>query len=245
MERGETEPRLLALWSAPRCRSTPFLRMMAERGDRFVVHEPFSHVADFGAAEVDGRVVRSERDLIDALRGLAAERPLFFKDTTDFHYPELVADTRFLREAVHAFMIRDPKAAIASHYRLNPKLGRDEIGFARLHEIYAAVRDATGADPAVIDGDDLVAAPEAIVRAYCARVGIPFVPGALQWQPTVLPSWKRTARWHTSVSESRGFEPPRADGAVDVESHPRLRAYLRYHRPFYDELYARRLRVEG
>jgi hypothetical protein len=237
------EPRLLALWSAPRCRSTPFLRMMAERGDRFVVHEPFSHVVDFGAAEVDGRGVHTERELIDALRELAAERPVFFKDTTDFHYPELLRDTEFLCEAIHTFMIRDPTAAIASHYRLNPNLGRDEIGFAWLHEIYAAVRDATGVDPVVIDGDDLVAAPEAIVEAYCARVGIPYVPEALQWKPKVLPSWERTARWHTSVSESKGFEPRREESPVDVEADPKLRAYLRYHRPHYERLYARRLRV--
>src|SRR5919198_726315 len=161
MDEWEREPKLLALWSAPRCRSTPFLRMMVERGDRLVVHEPFSHVADFGVAEVDGRVVYSERDLIGALRDLASERPVFFKDTTDFHYAALLADTDFLREATHAFMIRDPKAAIASHYRLNPNLGRDEIGFAWLYEIYAAVRGATGIDPVVVDGDDLVAAPEA------------------------------------------------------------------------------------
>lgn len=217
--------------------------MMAERGDRLVVHEPFSHVADFGAAEVDGRVVRSERELIDALRALAAERPVFFKDTTDFHYPELLADAGFLREATHAFMIRDPEAAIASHYRLNPELNRDEIGFAWLYEIYAAVEQATGVQPVVIDGDDLVAAPEAVVRAYCAQVGIPYVPEALQWKPKVLPSWERTARWHASVSESSGFEPRRSDGAVDVESHPRLGAYLRYHRPYYERLHARRLRV--
>ena len=217
--------------------------MMAERGDRLVVHEPFSHVADFGAAEVDGRVVRSERELIDALQELAAGRPVFFKDTTDFHYPELLRDTPFLREATHTFMIRDPKAAIASHYRLNPELGRDEIGFAWLHEIYAAVGEATGVEPVVVDGDELVATPEAIVQAYCARVGIPYVPEALQWEPTLLPSWRRTARWHTSVSESSGFEPPRADGAVDVEAHPRLRAFLAYHRPYYERLHARRLQV--
>jgi hypothetical protein len=225
------EPRLLALWSAPRCRSTPFLRMMGERGDRLVLHEPFSHVADFGVAEVGDRVARTEQSLIRALRELAAEQPLFFKDTTDFHYPGVLADRDFLREATHTFMIRDPKAAIASHYRLNPELGRDEIGFAWLYEIYAAVADASGTEPVVIDGDDLVASPEAIVRAYCARVGIPFVLDALQWQPKVLPSWERTARWHTS------------DGAVDVGAHPRLRAFLGYHRPYYERLHARRLRV--
>jgi hypothetical protein len=191
---------------------------------------------------VDGRAVHSERDLIAALRELASERPLFFKDTTDFHYPELLSDEGFLREGAHTFMIREPKAAIASHYRLNPKLGRDEIGFAWLYEIYAAVKEATGTDPVVIDGDDLVAAPEAIVRAYCARVGIRYVAGALRWQPKVLPGWQRTARWHTAASESGGFERRREESPVDIEGDPKLRAYLRYHQPYYDELRARRLK---
>ena len=47
---------VLALWSAPRCRSTAFERMMMERGDRVVVHEPFSRVVDFGTVEVGDRV---------------------------------------------------------------------------------------------------------------------------------------------------------------------------------------------
>jgi len=34
----------LMLWSVPRSRSTAFFRMMAERGDFSVVHEPFSYL---------------------------------------------------------------------------------------------------------------------------------------------------------------------------------------------------------
>lgn len=45
---------LLMLWSAPRSRSTAFFRMMAERGDFTVVHEPFSYLAEFGYADVAG-----------------------------------------------------------------------------------------------------------------------------------------------------------------------------------------------
>jgi hypothetical protein len=216
--------------------------MMEERGDFTVLHEPFSHVADFGVATVGDREVRSEPELIAELRRLSAKRPVFLKDTTDFHYPGLLADADFLREGTHTFIVRDPRAAIASHYRLNPELGRDEIGFAWLYEIYEAVARATGTEPVVIDGDDLVAAPQRVVEAYCARVGIPFLAEALEWKPKVSPAWKRTARWHESVSRSSGFEPCGRDDGVDVESHPALREFLRYHRPYYEKLYARRLR---
>lgn len=237
-------PRLLALWSAPRCRSTAFLRMMEERGDYAVLHEPFSHTADFGVTTVADREVQSERDVIEALRELSAEQPVFFKDTTDFHYPELVRDADFLREATHTFMVRDPKAAIASHFRLNPDLGRDEIGFAWLHEIYEAVENATGTEPVVIDGDDLVEAPEQVVEAYCARVGIPFVASALRWEPKLREDQESTARWFESVSGSSGFDrAAETNGGVDVEAHPKLSEFLRYHQPYFDRLYERRLRV--
>jgi hypothetical protein len=218
--------------------------MFEERGDFTVLHEPFSHVIDFGSTAVGEQEAQNERDVIAALRELAATRAVFFKDTTDFHYPELLRDSEFLREGTHTFMVRDPKAAIASHFRLNPDLGRDEIGFAWLHEIYQAVAEATGSEPVVVDGDDLVAAPEQVVEAYCERVGIPFIASALQWEPRLRPDQETTARWFESVSGSSGFDPAAAkNGDVDVEAHPDLSAFLRYHQPYYDALYERRLRV--
>jgi hypothetical protein len=83
-------PSLLVLWSAPRCRSTAFFQMMAERGDFQLLHEPFSYLAEFGRTEVDGSVVRSERELLAAIRAMAARGPLFIKDTTDERYPEVL-----------------------------------------------------------------------------------------------------------------------------------------------------------
>lgn len=229
-------PNLLILWSAPRCRSTAFLRMMVERGDYTVLHEPFSHVADFGEAIVGDREVHSEQELIRALRELAAQRPVFFKDTTDFAYPALLADEEFLGTATHTFMIRDPRAAIASHYRLNPQLGRDEVGFSRLSEIFHAVQRVTGTDPVVVDGDDLVTDPQGVVAEYCRRTGIVYRPEALTWTPGTIGQWRRTERWHTEVSESSGFESREEAGADVVDELPQLADYLRYHQPFYDEL---------
>ncbi len=232
--------RIIALWSAPRCRSTAFLRMMMARGDFTVVHEPFSHLADFGEADVAGTTVHGEPELIDALYAAATRGPVFFKDTTDFRYPAALTDTAFLRTVTHTFMVRDPHAAIMSHHRLNPRIGRDEIGFAWLREIFDAVTAATGEVPVVIDGDDLVADPATIVAEYCRRTGIAFLPDALSWPSGMIDQWQRTGRWHAEVSATTEFisEPRPAPAEI---TDPTLRAYLAYHRPHYAELHRRRL----
>jgi hypothetical protein len=235
-------PRIIALWSAPRSRSTVFARMFAERGDYEVVHEPFSHVKDFGEAKVGDLVVREEQELIAALRGLAAAQPVFFKDTTDFHYPGLLADAAFLRDVRHTFIIRHPAQAIASHFALNPRLERDEIGFAWLAEIYDAVTAASGHRPVVIDSDDLVDRPDDTVRAYCRAVGVPFVAEAMSWTPGMLEDWRKTSRWHQSTSASSRFVRMTPAGRVHPASDPRLAGYLEYHLPYYEQLRAAALR---
>jgi hypothetical protein len=227
---------LLALWSAPRCRSTAFARMMEERGDYAVLHEPFSHVVNFGESEVGDQLIRSERELIPALCRLDQQFPLFFKDTTDFHYPWLLADQAFLKNGVHTFLIRHPAEAIASHYLLHPGLERDEIGFAWLAEIYEAVIGVTGKPPVVIDSDDLVTRPHETVSAYCRAVGIPFIPEALSWQPGMRLAWQRTSRWHETASVTSGFAPTPPPDLAEVRTNPVLASYLEYHLPFYERL---------
>lgn len=243
-------PRILALWSAPRCRSTAFLRMMVERGDFTVVHEPFSQVVDFGTATVGDQMVHGEAELITALRELAERTAtfsagVFFKDTTDFHYPGLLADSAFLAEATHTFIIRHPAEAIASHFALNPDLGRDEIGFAWLAEIHDAVVEHTGGQPVVIDSDDLVVRPADTVREYCARVGIPFRSEALSWQPGLREEWQKTRPWHESTGQTSGFtrtEPTYRDTAHSI---PVLAGYLDYHLPHYWKLHAQRMLIQS
>jgi hypothetical protein len=74
----------LMLWSAPRSRSTAFFRMMAERGDFTVVHEPFSYLVMYGHTDVGGTRVRSGPDLIRALLELPGQ--VFVKETTGVRY---------------------------------------------------------------------------------------------------------------------------------------------------------------
>jgi hypothetical protein len=233
---------MLALWSVPRSRSTAFFRVMGERGDLAVVHEPFSYLAEFGRCEVGGRGATTEEGLVTALREANREQRVFFKDTTDERYPGVLADREFLaRDAVHTFLIRHPRKTIASYHALNPDVRLHQIGFEAVHELYEAVRDATGRAPMVVDGDRFAQNPEATVRAYCDAVGLAHDAGALSWNSGERQEWAPSARWHRDASASSGVHSAENSYAVDVESDERLAGYLRHHLPFYEKLLAEAL----
>ncbi|GAA4608222.1 branched chain amino acid aminotransferase [Actinoallomurus liliacearum] len=235
-------PGILVLWSAPRSRSTAFFRMMAERGDFTPVHEPFSYLAEFGYVDIDGDRVTSEPALIERLRSLAARKPVFIKDTTDERYPGVLADREFLTtDAVHTFLIRHPRDTIASYQKLNPNVVRHQIGFEAQYELFTQVEHVTGREPVVIDSDDLLDRPEAVVKSYCERVGIPFLPEAMSWEAGERREWAPSGRWHADAAKSTGFTRITEENDVDVEAHPVYGDYLRHHLPFYEMLHARRL----
>jgi hypothetical protein len=237
---------VLALWSAPRSRSTAFFLMMLERGDFTAVHEPFSYLAEFGYVDLPGARVTSAPALLAGLRELSRQRPVFFKETTGKRYPEVLQDREFLaRDAVHTFLIRHPRETIASRYRLDPQAAVDKIGFESQAEIFSEVARLTGRDPVVIDSADLISRPEAIVRAYCERVGIPYRPDALTWRAADRPEWELSRSWHGEAAVSTGFAQPTGDQGLEVENHPVLSGYLAYHLPFYTELYAHRLNPQA
>lgn len=236
---------VFALWSAPRARSTAFFRSMVERGDMVAVHEPFSDLAGLGEADVQGRPFDSSVSLLAWLRDQTQEVNVFLKDTPDHRHLEVFADRRFLAEAHHAFLIRRPEEIAASLYAMEPNMGIDSIGLKTLHEFHTAVRDAGGHPPVVIDSDDLVARPEATMAAYCAAVGLPFIPEALRWEPGDRSEWRRSARWHVEVSASSGFASPERKYAHTVENSDELARFAAHHRPSYAQLHAHRLEIAG
>jgi hypothetical protein len=234
---------VFALWSAPRARSTAFLRSMAERGDLTVLHEPFCNLKDYGETDVGGRTVDSPASLLAWLRDEARDRGVFLKDTMDHQHDEVLADRRFLAEARHAFLIRSPEEIAASYYALFPSMTINAIGMERLCEMQAAIRNAGGNPPIVIDSDDLMARPSATMAAYCTAVGLPFDPRALTWERGEQPEWRRSARWHTDVSNSSGFERREREYPHTVENSEMLARHAAHHRPFYEQLHAQRLDV--
>lgn len=233
---------VLALWSAPRARSTAFFRSMVERGDLTVLHEPFGNLKDYGETDADGRRFNSAGSVLAWLRQ-ARCLSVFLKETMDHQHDEVLADQRFLAETRHAFLIRRPEEIAASYYALFPPMTINAIGMDRLCELQAAIKDAGGHPPVVIDSDDLVTRPAATMSAYCSAVGLPFRPQALTWDPGEQPEWRRSAIWHADASNSSGFERFERVYPVTAENSEKLARYSAHHRPFYEQLYSQRLDV--
>jgi Sulfotransferase domain len=234
---------VFALWSAPRARSTAFFRSMVERGDMVAVHEPFSDLAGLGETDVQGRPFDSPVALLAWLRDQTHDVNVFVKATPNHRHHEVLADRRFHAEARHAFLIRRPDEIAASLYAVEPDLRIDSIGLETLHKLHAAVGQAGGYRPVVIDSDDLVTQPEATMAAYCAAVELPFIADALTWKPGERPEWRRSARWHVDISTSSGFATRERRYTHTVETSDELARFAAHHQPFYELLHAQRLRI--
>jgi len=236
----------MALWSAPRSMSTAFFRMMAERDEFRLSHEPFAELAAGRPATLDDREFRDPAGFIAALFDPATgAKPVFFKDTTEYRHGRLFAEHPALHQVRHAFIIRDPRRVIESHYAMNPAVSRDEIGFENLAEIFDIVRAHSGEVPAVIDADALVSDRAGVVSAFCRRMGLAERPETLSWQPGARPEWAATSKWHQDASASDTFQASSKQYPVTTENNEQLAGYLAYHLPFYQRLRAHALTPAG
>jgi hypothetical protein len=227
---------LIFLWSPPRSLSTAFLRMMLERGDFLVVHEPFSSVVVQGYTTIDDRKFSGFKELGQFLRECARTVPVFVKETTEYRY-DLSDDPLFFRSGIHSFIVRDPRSAIASHYAMNNNVTCAEIGYEHQYEVFRAVVAARRAGPpTVIEAEALLADATRAVRRYCRQVGIPFRPDALHWAPGDMPEWARTKEWHRDVANSTGFQSKVNTYAVTVDNNETLAAYYRHHLKYYERM---------
>jgi hypothetical protein len=239
-----TVPGLIAMWAAPRSRSTAFFRCMLEHGGLVALHEPFDNIADHGSTMVNGHAVSDPAELISTMRGLAGTATVFFKETTDRRHHAVLADRRFLTEATHTFLIRAPAEIAASCYALQGQgLTLSQIGLEYAYDLYQAILAAGGARPVVVDSDDLIADPAATVAAYCAAVGIPFSRSALRWAPGDRDEWRQSARWHVRVSETSGFTQSAASYETTTANNAMLARYSAHHEPFYRALRAYRIAI--
>lgn len=149
--------------------------------------------------------------------------------------------TGWIDGVVNCFLLRDPRAMIASYVKSRPDVTLDDLGLPQLLRLFEETSERTGKAPVVIDSDDLLVAPEAMLRALCGRVGISFESDMLAWPAGpretdgVWAPW-----WYASVEKSTGFEPrPRTAPALPQELAPLAAAAM----PYYEQLAQHKLRL--
>ncbi|GAA4669772.1 sulfotransferase family protein [Phytohabitans rumicis] len=232
---------VIAMWAHPRALSTAFLRMMIARGDVTVVHEPLVTLVDEGNVPLPTRdggtvTVTSLGDVLAHLADLARDRTVFVKDTLEYRYAYLFDHPDEIADSVHTFIVRHPSRTISSHYAIKPTVTCPEIGYEHQYELFEHVRRVARKAPVVVSAEDLLRDPEGTIAAYCASVGLPFLPEALHWTPEDRAEWQRTRKWHLDVERSHGFAPVAKSFEVTVENSPQLRSYYDHQYPFYERL---------
>jgi hypothetical protein len=165
---------------------------------------------------------------------------IFYQKQMSFHLLEEV-DREWMAELTHCFLIRDPESVVASYAQVRQTPTLKDIGFEQQAELYHYICQHFDPSPVVIDSAEFLSNPEPLLRAWCSILGISFSDRMLSWPKGPRDSdgvW--APHWYGAVWASTGFAKPRKTKPVLNRD---LQALADQARPYYQDLYERRLRV--
>src|SRR5579859_1059769 len=204
----------LAMWSGPRNISTAMMRSWENREDTAVVDEPlYAHYLIATGVDHPGReeVIASQpgnwRVVTKALTGpIPDHKPIWYqKHMTQHVLQDMALD--WLDALTNCFLIRRPELVVASFTRTRPDAALWELGFEQQTRIFDHLSQRLGMAPLVLDAEDILRAPAAMLRALCTKLGIPFSERMLHWPAGPRASdgvW--APHWYAAVERSTGFE---------------------------------------
>lgn len=213
----------IAMWSGPRNISTAMMRSFGARADCHVSDEPYygAFLRCTGdphpmAAETIASMDCDWRSVTADLNGdPPAAEPLWYQKHMPHHMvgPVGIAD---LTDHRHAFLIRDPARIIASYAKKREAVTFEDLGLERLHLFFRIEADQRGAPPPVVEGADILASPEPMLKLLCKALDIGWDPTMLCWPPGLHATDGAWApHWYNRVAASTGFEGS-DDGPVEL-----------------------------
>ncbi len=204
----------IAMWSGPRNISTALMRSFENRPDCRVVDEPFyAYYLQKTGLDHPGRdevLACQPTDAETVIRSLDQSTGtcvfLQYEKHMAHHFlPE--TPSYWLKKRRHCILLRDPKAVIASYVKSRPDVTLADIGVLQLRDLFAKISEQQGEAPLVVDSDDLLQDPAAMLQELCMHLGVEFLPSMLSW-----PAGKRESDgvwapwWYHRVEASTGFE---------------------------------------
>ena len=212
------------MWSGPRNLSTAMMYAFGNRVDTAIVDEPYygaylhhSGVEHPMNAEVLSSLSHEPEAISAYVTGPVPDglKIWYQKQLAHHMLPQFSLD--WVAQQENVFLIREPARVIASYERKRETLALEDLGFLQQKRIYDYCV-ALGQSPIVLDSDDILADPPAMLAALCAELGIAFDPAMLSW--TAGPRaedgvW--AAHWYDAVHRSTGFGA--APGPVPTVGH--------------------------
>lgn len=223
------------------------LRAFGHRDDCYVCDEPlYAHYLVEHGHDHPGRdeiLDVHESDAARVVAWLTGEipegKPVFYQKHMAHH---LIDDVprEWLSFVTNAFLIRDPQEMVTSLLKILPEPTLPDTGLPQQIEIFERVKRETGQTPPVVDAKDVLEDPPRMLSKFCQALGLEFQEAMLSWPPGRRVTdgvWAR--HWYGAVEGSTGFQP------YKPKQEPVPEPFEELHRecqPYYDELYAQRLR---
>jgi len=124
------------------------------------------------------------------------------------HHMAADDDLTWAKTHRNAFLIRDPRAVVASYAAKRENPTDFDIGIKRQVEVFQAICQITGTRPPVIDSAQVLHNPKAALSALCAAMDVPFDDAMLSWSAGKRATdgiW--AAHWYGVVEGSTAFAP--------------------------------------
>jgi hypothetical protein len=222
------------------------MRSFGSRADTFVSDEPFygCFLKDSGAdhpmrEETIASMDCDWRSVMYALSGDPPDgSPVWYQKHMWHHMTGPIGYADFDRFR-HAFLIREPERMIASYLRKREAARFEDFGLERQAEFFEREADRLGHAPPVIDANDVLSNPEAVLSKLCGALRIPWDPAMLNWAPGRRETdgvWAE--HWYGAVERSTGFGPPETDRVELASEALRLAERMR---PYYERLAAHKI----
>ena len=165
--------------------------------------------------------------------------------------PRLFEHAGFAKRLVHVFIIRDPRKAILSYYKLDQNLKCEEVGHAAQWKLFEwlanKANDEEKSLPLIIEAEKMQQSPRDTMGRVWQYIGLPTADHAFDWSNKQSPEdWQAVAGWHQSALASTGIRPEVRQSETELaqafeslaNEAPRLQDYLDHHWPCYERLRA-------
>lgn len=233
-------------------------RMMVERKDHVVLHEPYAlpfylgpercareYKGDQSDLRPEATFANTTASIVNAIEEADRKKiSVFVKDMPSKLGPLL--EPTFLTQFRSVMLVRHPAYAVPSFAKIWPNFTDWDVGFEAQHTAFLMIRDKEGVAPPVLDGTDLRANPVAGFRAFCHAVDIPFIPEAMTWDDGKCDVWGDQPFWDNfreDIHRSKGFqqmEPPSFPEVTERQAR-----VIDSFRPLYETITADKLVING
>ena len=223
------------------------MRAWGNRGDTVVIDEPlYAHYLEqTGLAHpmADEVVAAHETDWRRVVAQLTGPVPdgqkIFYQKHMAQHLLDDI-ELEWIAGLRNFLLIRDPVEVLPSFSRHYDDPTPADTGLPQQVRLFEWLTQRSGQPPPVVDAQDVLGHPEAMLTALCTVLGVPFDPSMLSWPPgrratdgVWAPAWYERVEQSTHFAPYRPPTDPLPDHLVEVAQTCR---------PLYEQLHRHRLR---